>query len=50
MKDSAAERLRENWKERGDPPCTHADVECEIGFSGVPTGYLACRRCGAQLR
>ena len=49
MKDSMGYRLREAWKEKGNPLCSHADLSQERSFSGVTTGAYVCSMCGALM-
>jgi len=48
MKDSDGIRLRERWKQNGNPDCPHAGLSEERSFSGVITGSYICTLCGAQ--
>ncbi|WP_447980602.1 hypothetical protein [Candidatus Nitrospira bockiana] len=49
MKESVAEGLRQLWRELGNLPCVHSDLEREIGFAGTSTGNRVCSSCGAQF-
>lgn len=38
-------RLSKEWAERGNPPCSHPDIETEY-YLGSSTGDVACTTCG----
>ena len=47
MKDTVGMLLREVWKAKGNPVCSHTELSLERSFSGVLTGAYVCTRCGA---
>ena len=49
MKDALGSSLRELWKEKGNPQCSHPELNLERSFAGVTTGAYLCTTCGAIL-
>lgn len=45
-----AKSLRQSWKAKGNPPCTHPRVDPESNPSGYFTGHVVCKTCGAQIQ
>ena len=41
--------LRQSWKSKGNPPCSHRRVDPESNASGYFTGNVVCKTCGAQV-
>ena len=37
--------LREEWRSKGNPPCSHPR-SVEVSSQGLPTGTTACMICG----
>jgi hypothetical protein len=44
-----AKVLRQSWKSKGNPPCSHRRVDPESNASGYFTGNVICKACGAQV-
>ncbi|MGG3890218.1 hypothetical protein [Metabacillus fastidiosus] len=42
-----AAKLRKEWKEKGNPPCSHSDREKER-LNGSLTGDAVCTTCGHE--
>jgi len=45
MQLARAERLRRRWAARGNPPCTHPNLDKEYYLSS-DTGDYVCTTCG----
>jgi hypothetical protein len=43
-----AQRLREEWQAKGNPPCEHKNTEKEH-YLGSDTGDRVCSTCGATI-
>ena len=41
--------LRQSWKSKDNPPCSHRRVDPESNASGYFTGNVICKTCGAQV-
>jgi len=48
MQMKKAEQLRERWKNKGNPPCAHLDLEKEY-IEGSDTGSRVCTTCGESF-
>jgi hypothetical protein len=44
-----AKVLRQSWKSKGNPSCSHRRVDPESNASGYFTGNVVCKTCGAQV-
>lgn len=43
---SEAQKLREDWAARGNPPCEHAEIVRERHDLGASTSDYVCTTCG----
>ena len=49
MKDTVGMLLRESWKAKGKPHCTHPELSPEQSCSAVMTGAYICTTCGSLI-
>ncbi|MEH7374467.1 hypothetical protein [Neobacillus drentensis] len=47
MQNSAARELKEEWKEKGNKPCSHPQIVKEY-ILGSQTGDYVCSTCGYE--
>ena len=50
MKDTVGLMLREAWKQKGKPNCSHHQLITEHSFSGTVTGCYICTSCGQLMQ
>lgn len=48
MQMQEAQRLRDEWERKGNPPCNHERVEKEY-YLGTDTGDKVCSVCGKTM-
>jgi hypothetical protein len=47
MQNSDARELQKEWKEKGNKPCSHPQIEKEY-YLGTQTGDYVCTTCGYE--
>jgi len=50
VKDTVGLMLREGWKQKGTPDCSHPEFAKEYSFSGTVTGCYICTTCGQLMQ